>query len=30
MVAKNSRTGQLVTNTGAMDTPALAAFLGIN
>jgi thiol:disulfide interchange protein DsbG len=30
IVAKNLRTGAVVTNTGAMETPALAAFLGLN
>lgn len=30
ILAKNLRTGQLVTNTGAMDTPVLAEFLGLN
>ena len=30
ILAKNLRTGQVVTNTGALDTPALAAFLGLN
>ncbi len=30
IVAKNSRTGQIVTHAGAMDSPTLAAFLGIN
>lgn len=30
ILAKNSRTGQVVTHTGAMDTPALAEFLGLN
>lgn len=30
IVAKNSRTGQVVINSGAMDTPALAEFLGIH
>ena len=29
LVAKNQSTGQVVTNVGAMDTPALAALLGI-
>jgi thiol:disulfide interchange protein DsbG len=29
ILAKNSRTGQTVTNTGALDTPALTEFLGI-
>ncbi len=30
IVAKNARTGQVVTNSGAMATPALAGFLGID
>jgi thiol:disulfide interchange protein DsbG len=30
ILAKNVRTGAVVTNTGAMDTAALAAFLGVN
>lgn len=30
VVAKNMRTGQVVTNTGAMPTPALAVFLGVD
>ena len=30
IVAKNQTTGQVVTNTGAMETAALAQFLGIN
>jgi len=30
ILAKNLRTGQVVTNTGALDTPALAAFLGLD
>jgi len=30
ILAKNQRTGQVVTNTGALDTPALAAFLGLD
>ncbi|MDR7306357.1 thioredoxin fold domain-containing protein [Rhodoferax saidenbachensis] len=30
VVAKNSKTGTVVSNTGAMDTAALAAFLGAN
>jgi thiol:disulfide interchange protein DsbG len=30
ILAKNSRTGQVVSNTGAMDTPALAEFLGVS
>jgi thiol:disulfide interchange protein DsbG len=30
ILAKNFRTGEVVTNNGAMDTPELAAFLGIN
>lgn len=30
ILAKNSRTGQVVINTGALDTPALAEFLGIH
>lgn len=30
VIAKNQRTGKVVTNVGAMDTPALAEFLGIN
>jgi thiol:disulfide interchange protein DsbG len=30
IVAKNVQTGQVVTNSGAMDTAALTAFLGIN
>jgi thiol:disulfide interchange protein DsbG len=30
IVAKNVRTGQVVTNSGAMDTAALTSFLGIN
>jgi len=30
ILAKNIRTGEVVTNNGAMDTPALAEFLGIN
>ncbi len=29
IVAKNAKTGEVVTNTGAMDTTALARFLGI-
>ena len=29
VVAKNARTGQVVTHSGALDRPALAAFLGI-
>ena len=30
IVAKNARTGQVVTNSGAMATPALAGFLGVD
>lgn len=30
ILAKNVRTGAVVTNAGAMDTAALAAFLGVN
>lgn len=30
ILAKNLRTGQVVTNTGALDTPALAEFLGLS
>ncbi len=30
VVAKNIKTGQFVTNTGAMETAALAEFLGVN
>lgn len=30
ILAKNSRTGQVVSNNGAMDTPALAEFLGLS
>ena len=30
ILAKNLRTGAVVTNTGAMGTDALAAFLGVN
>jgi thiol:disulfide interchange protein DsbG len=30
ILAKNLRTGEVVINSGAMDTPALAEFLGIN
>jgi thiol:disulfide interchange protein DsbG len=30
IVAKNMRTGQVITNSGAMDTAALTTFLGIN
>jgi thiol:disulfide interchange protein DsbG len=30
VIAKNVRTGQVVTHSGAMDTPALAVFLGID
>jgi thiol:disulfide interchange protein DsbG len=30
VVAKNARTGQVVTHGGAMATPALAAFLGVD
>lgn len=30
IVAKNASTGQVVTNSGALDTPALAQFLGLN
>ncbi len=30
MVAKNARTGQVVSNTGAMPTPELAVFLGVD
>jgi thiol:disulfide interchange protein DsbG len=30
IVAKNAATGQVVTNNGAMETPALAQFLGLN
>ena len=30
IVAKNASTGQVVTNTGALDTAALAQFLGLN
>ena len=30
IVAKNQTTGQVVTNTGALETAALAQFLGIN
>ena len=30
IVAKNARTGAVVTNSGAMQTPALAAFLGVD
>ena len=29
IVAKNARTGEVITNSGALQTPALAAFLGI-
>jgi thiol:disulfide interchange protein DsbG len=30
IIAKNATTGQVVTNTGAMETTALAVFLGID
>ena len=30
IVAKNVRTGAVVTNSGALQTPALAAFLGVD
>jgi thiol:disulfide interchange protein DsbG len=30
IMAKNSRTGQLVTNSGALSTQALADFLGVD
>ena len=30
IVAKNARTGAVVTNAGALQTPALAAFLGVD
>ena len=30
IVAKNLTTGAVVTNAGALQTPALAAFLGVN
>lgn len=30
VIAKNQRTGKVVTNVGAMETPALAEFLGIS
>jgi thiol:disulfide interchange protein DsbG len=30
IIAKHAKTGQVVTNAGAMDTPALAAFLGVD
>ena len=30
IVAKNARTGTVVTNSGALQTPALAAFLGLD
>ena len=30
IVARNARTGEVVTNSGALPTPALAAFLGID
>lgn len=30
IIAKHVKTGQVVTNLGAMDTPALAAFLGVD
>ena len=30
VVAKNARTGAVVTNSGALQTPALAAFLGVD
>ena len=30
IVAKSQRNGQTVTNTGALETPALAAFLGLD
>ena len=30
IVAKNAKTGALITHAGAMDTPALAEFLGLN
>jgi thiol:disulfide interchange protein DsbG len=30
IVAKNARTGEVVTNSGALQTPALAAFLGLD
>jgi len=30
ILARNLRTGAVVANTGALDTPALAAFLGLN
>ena len=30
ILAKNGRTGQVVSNTGALDTPALTEFLGLN
>ena len=30
IVAKNARTGAVVTNSGALQTPALAAFLGVD
>jgi thiol:disulfide interchange protein DsbG len=29
IMAKNAQTGQVVTNTGALETPALAAWLGV-
>jgi thiol:disulfide interchange protein DsbG len=29
IIAKHSQTGQVITNAGAMDTAALAAFLGL-
>jgi thiol:disulfide interchange protein DsbG len=29
IVAKNSNTGAVITNSGALQTPALAAFLGV-
>ena len=29
IVAKNPRTGEVITNSGALQTPALAAFLGV-
>jgi len=30
ILAKNGRSGQVVTNTGALSTPALAEFLGVD
>jgi thiol:disulfide interchange protein DsbG len=30
IIAKHAKTGQVITNAGAMNTPALAAFLGVD